>query len=146
MISGIAVTEQTITFPNGFVGIPDWREFVLSRVEERPRLWTLQHMENPEVCFVLMEPFAEGLDYAPALTDGDLAALGAPSVRDVNVYCTVRLDEASGGLTANLLGPLFINRSTGLGVQVVLYDSGYETAHPVQLAEPSSAPVAAGRA
>jgi flagellar assembly factor FliW len=122
-----------VTFPQGFVGIADWQHFSLEPLSDYEGISVLQSTDDPAVCFVLVDPRVADENYQVAPSEGDLAMLEAGPTSTLWVLCTARIAPDSSGMTVNLLGPLLINPEAGLGVQVVLYDSTYGTAHPAVL-------------
>ncbi len=51
----------------------------------------------------------------------------------LDVYCVLSVEEEPFKVTANMLGPILINWEAGLGRQIVLTDSNYNTRHLVAL-------------
>ncbi len=133
-----ATGARTITFPQGFVGLADWREFDLEQAQPGAPVWLLQNVHDSERCFVLIEPAGWWPEYAVPLGAGELSQLGAKGEDEVMILCTTRTND-HGETTANLLGPLAVNLATGVGLQVVLYDSSYTTEHLLPLGEHAAA-------
>lgn len=127
--------EQTparaVEFPEGWVGCPDWKRFTLERPAAIAPLALLNSSEIPELSLPAINPWMIKVDYAPQLTDADQAALGTERPEDLEwlVILNIQMDPLL--ITANLLGPVVINRRTGVGRQVVLSLSGYSALQPV---------------
>ncbi len=118
-------SASILTFPSGLLGFEDLTSFVLlERPEIAPLEW-LQSVDDPQIVFTVMEPKAVFGNYHPELTAEDWQALALPegSPLDVRVLVTVPKDPAK--MTANLLGPLVIDREHGQGRQLVLHASDY---------------------
>lgn len=127
------VTEASrITFTNGLVGQPDWKNFVLIRPEEGP-VQLLQSTEHDELALMVTDPFELIPEYDITLSDDDCAALGLSDNERPILLCTLSLYRDQ--VTTNLIGPLVINQRTGLAKQIVLVDSPYSTRHPVSRLE-----------
>lgn len=122
-----------VIFPNGLVGCPEWRRFVLSTVEELPGLLRMRSLDEPGIEFVLapvLELVPEFLDQLAATDRAALAVLGVGTDERVQLWSTLSVHE-DGSVTANLLGPLVLDFGRGCGTQIVLADSGWGTRHPI---------------
>ena len=128
-----ASSASTIfAFPDGLVGCQDWKNFLLlSDDEEDLPVACLQSIDQPRVRLLVTDPRLIDQNYAINLTDADRSSLDlqAPD-EDTALFCTLSVSQ-DGAITANLLGPLVINKRTRCGRQLVLSDSGYSTRHPV---------------
>jgi flagellar assembly factor FliW len=70
-------------------------------------------------------------DYAPELDDATVERLGLTDAADALILVIVTLGERPADATANLLGPIVINRHTRQAVQAVLAGSGYDLRTPL---------------
>jgi len=117
-------SDPAIIFPDGLVGCPDWKRFVLlvDDEEELP-VAILRSLDNPHVELLITDP---------ALVDPTYASQIVKTVdtQDPVVYCTLTVGD-DGWISANLMGPLVIDPLSRQGRQIVLADSGYSTRHPV---------------
>ena len=123
--------DPALVFPDGLVGCPDWRRFVLMTAEDEDvPVATLASLDHANVALLVTDPRLVAPQYKLNLSAEDRASLGLGEEADPVVYCTLSL-AADGLITANLLGPLVVNPATRHGRQLVLTDSGYSTRHPV---------------
>ena len=123
--------DHALVFPDGLVGCPDWRRFVLMTAEdEELPVASLVSLDDPAVELMVTDPRLVLPDYVLKLSVEDRASIGLQAEMQPAVYCTLTL-AADGLITANLLGPLVVNPRTREGRQFVLTDSGYTTRHPV---------------
>jgi flagellar assembly factor FliW len=115
-----ATSDASIVFPDGLVGCPEWKHFVLL-VEEEEELPValLKSLDFPEVELLVTDPRLLDATYA--------TSIGVDS--NGVVYCTLTVQD--GWITANLLGPLVIDPLTRQGRQLVLTDSAYSSRFPV---------------
>jgi flagellar assembly factor FliW len=130
------VPANEVALPFGLVGFPNHRrmEFVYLP-EQLPFLWMRLHGPEP-LHFIVIEPAGCIADYEPELFDEDAAALGLTGPEDamvLNIVC-LRPDHPHEA-TVNLVGPVIINRRTGVGKQVVLANHGRYSAHHPLLGE-----------
>jgi len=122
-----------VSLPAGLIGFPDHRRMELVYVPDQlPFLW--MHLKGPDpLNFVVVEPKGVVSDYEPEIFDEDAAALGINGPDDAMVLNIVCLDQAHPEkATVNLVGPVVINRRSGVGRQVVLANHGrYSARHPL---------------
>lgn len=99
--------------------------------EESPFRW-LQSLDQPELAFIVVNPFEFFPEYDIELPTPDQRELEIETTEECVVLALVSVPQDNpGGLTANLVAPLVINARTRAGRQVVLYESGYFTKHPL---------------
>ncbi len=124
---------RELHFPAGIVGFPEHRRGeIFHLADQLPFQWLRLHGPDP-LHFVVMDPSGLVADYAPELFDDDAQALGIASADDAQVYniVTVRGGAATTA-TVNLVGPVIINRHTGIARQVVVANHGqYSARHPL---------------
>ena len=59
-------TDELICFPDGLFGFEEEHEFLLIRLEDdEASPFCLQSTKNPEVAFIVLDPFQLVPDYAP---------------------------------------------------------------------------------
>lgn len=117
-------------FPEGMIGLPDCCAFMRFPFDDPdvPFEW-LQCVDEPAVAFLVTDPARFFPDYAVELGPDDLAAIELAGVAAGELRCVVTVPEPLAAMTANLLGPLVLNRQRRLGMQLVLSDSRYATKH-----------------
>jgi len=122
--------EKVIAFPEGLPGFEAEKEFIIinNEDEENPFCW-LQSVSNPDLAFVIVNPFLIFTDYTVDLPETVQEKLKIKDEKDVAVYSIVVVPEDLTKMTANLLGPIVINARERLGKQVILDDSRYTTKH-----------------
>jgi len=122
--------RQRVTFPQGLLGFETLKDYVLYDAERPPFCW-LQSLDNERIAFVLINPFLFRPDYELHIGNGDLAQVGIERPQDALVFAVVTIPRGGGSPTANLQGPLLINRETRQGFQAVLADGRWETRHDI---------------
>ncbi len=122
-------SETLIVFPNGLVGQPDWKRFVLMTPEEDGTIQVLQSVEQAELALMVTNPMQIIANYSVPLSRDERAVLELEADEQPTVLCTISIH--SNLITTNLVGPLVVNSRNGLGAQVVVIDSPYSTRHPV---------------
>ena len=122
--------HQRITFPHGLFGFESFNDYVLLDAEQEPFFW-LQSTDDESVAFVLINPFLFRPDYEMNIENDELLPLGINDPGKAVIFSIVTIPANAGPMTANLQGPLVINRDTHKGVQAVLSDSRWKTKHDI---------------
>ena len=122
--------RQKVRFPSGLFGFEGLREFVLLDAIQQPFYW-LQSLEEPSVAFVLIDPLMFRPDYSPDVEPEEIAEIGVASPADLLVLAIVTIPESQTGMTANLQGPLLLNRRARLGRQSISADPRWGTRHAI---------------
>jgi flagellar assembly factor FliW len=128
--------RQRITFPRGLLGFEKYHDFALLNASQEPFFY-LQSLEAAEIAFILIDPFLFRPDYELDVSDEELGVIGVKDQKDVLVFSLVTIPPTGGPMTANLMGPLVINRDSRQAAQVVLADPRWLTKHDImrELAE-----------
>ena len=127
----IEISENKIVyFQEGIPAFENEKEFVviLNEDKENPFHW-LQSVKNPDLSFVILNPFEIFSDYDILLPETSINKLNIEKEEDVTIYSMVVIPEDIAKMTTNLLGPIVINTKEMLGKQVILDDERYNTKH-----------------
>jgi flagellar assembly factor FliW len=122
--------RQRIKFPVGLFGFESCRDFVILDADRQPFYW-LQSLEVQELAFILVNPFLFRPDYELDISDNELKDIEISSPDKALVFSIVTIPADGGPMTANLQGPLVINRELRIGRQAVLADSRWKTKHNI---------------
>ena len=136
--------RQKIIFPQGLFGFETLKDYLLIDAERQPFYW-LQSMDVEEVAFVLVNPFLFRPDYEIDISNEELAKIGVDQPEKALIFSIVTIPPDGSPMTANLQGPLVINRDNRTGKQAVLDDNRWKTKHDI-MAELSSPSESAGNA
>ena len=128
---------QKITFPQGLLGFESLKEFVLLDAERQPFYW-LQSLDVEQIAFILINPFLFRPDYEMNIDNEELLSIKITDPGKALIFSIVTILSDGSPMTANLQGPLVINRENKQGIQAVLTDSRWKTKHDI-LAELSAA-------
>ena len=126
----IEVDESSLfEFADGLLGLEEsTRSLVLVEQEDTPYFW-LHSTTDPEVAFVVTDPWQFWPDYEIVVPEEVEKELGLTGPEDVGVMVLVSVRPAAEGetptVTANLLGPLVVSSSTRRGRQLVLDNTDY---------------------
>ncbi len=113
--------EEIIKFPDGIFGFEDQKNFVVvgEILKEFPFVW-LQSVDDPNVVFVLTEPFLFVENYDFSLSDEAVSKLEASKAEDLQIYTICVVPDNANDTTINLKSPIAINVEKRIGVQVIL--------------------------
>ena len=122
--------RQKIIFPQGLFGFETLTDYLLIDAERQPFYW-LQSMEVETVAFVLVNPFLFRPDYEIDINNEELSNIGIDQPEKALIFSIVTIPQDGSPMTANLQGPLVINRDNRTGKQAVLADSRWKTKHDI---------------
>jgi flagellar assembly factor FliW len=122
--------KQKINFPQGLFGFEDYKDYTLLDAEHQPFLW-LQSLDDQEIAFILINPFLFRPDYEVNISNEELAEIGVTAAENALIFVIVTIPQDGNSMTANLQGPLVINKETMTGMQAVLSDIRWKTKHDI---------------
>ena len=116
-------------FNSGLPGFPDARRFVLVRLGDELSPFSILRSleEGVDLEFVVTHPALFFPDYEPEIDDEVAGRLELKSADDALLLVIVTVADPVSASTANLLGPIVVNRHTRAAAQAVLGNSGYAT-------------------
>ncbi|MBQ1198272.1 MAG: flagellar assembly protein FliW [Spirochaetaceae bacterium] len=117
-----------IDFPNGLFGFEGYTKFTLIEAEYKPFYW-LQSEQDKTLSFLVVDPFIFFDDYELDIDDNSLKSIEVKTPADVVVLTIITIPGNNGKITANLQGPLVINKTNNLGMQFVLSDPKWTPKH-----------------
>jgi flagellar assembly factor FliW len=121
-----------ITFPAGLPGFPHAHVFQLSAWGGEGTPFSLMtSSDEPDVGFVVVEPWVFYPDYEFELDTSTSERLALSDPGDSIVMCVVTLGERPEDATVNLLGPIVVNRFTHEACQAVLDPSLFNVRAPL---------------
>ena len=126
-----------IRFANGLPGFPDARVFSCDRWggDDSP-FSVLAGKDHDGINFIVVDPVVFFPDYRPDMADDVLARIGVADASRAVMLVILTLGRRPEEATANLLGPLLVNPSTGDAVQAVLTGTDYRVQVPLANASP----------
>lgn len=139
--------SKIITFTEGLLGFNNYKRYhIIQDPDQEPFLW-LQSVEEPDLAFVVVDPFLFFPGYEIEVKPHELNAIHVTDVSKSTVLTIVTIPKNTNDISANLRGPLVFNMDVRLGKQLVLIDDRYDTRHfllrdvPDYLATPPTASV-----
>ena len=126
----IEVEERDIIrFPKGLLGFENRREFILIENPEHQPFVHLQAADDPSLAFIIVNPRRFFPNYKVQVDRPEIAELSVTDLSRVDTWVIVTVPDEIASMSANLQGPLLINRDKNIGKQVVLMRSPYTTRH-----------------
>ncbi|WP_345762638.1 flagellar assembly protein FliW [Diaminobutyricibacter sp. McL0608] len=117
-----------LEFVDPILGMTDLVDFGLTEVEGAERLYSLRSSESPGLRLYVLDG-ATLPDYAPELSDDQVARLELTSPSDAAVY--VVINPAPAAMTVNLLAPIVVNVKTSKAAQFILDDARWGISVPL---------------
>lgn len=127
-------TKQMLRLPLGLLGFEQVKQFILTEnPEEAPFGW-LRVQDDPRLAFLVINPGPIFPWYQPDVAAADVAFLGLDKPEDALIYTIVTL-LPNRPPTANLKGPIVVNRKTSTAKQVIPVNAAeFAVQHPLPVA------------
>jgi len=124
--------RQRIEFPQGLYGFERLSDYVLLDARQRPFYW-LQSLTVKGIAFVLIDPLIVRSDYNPDLDPQDYENLKLTGLDDKRLlqFAIVTIPDNTRGITANLQGPLIINKEIREGRQCISRSNEWHVQHNI---------------
>lgn len=123
----VSVDENHIlNFPEGLFGFELYHNYAIFDSEYSPFMW-MQSLEDSNLAFLIVDPFLICSDYELDVDDKTLLKIGITSPKDVIVMSIVTIPKDGSAVTANLQGPIIINRNNKQCMQAVLNSTQWTT-------------------
>ena len=119
--------------PFGLIGLPKLTSFAFSPIENSWPFMSMKWVGETPLDFVVIDPSGLIPDYEIELSDEDAEALQIRSASDALVLNIVTVHSSRPNfVTVNLVGPVVVNRHTGIGKQIILLNCNqYSSRHPL---------------
>jgi flagellar assembly factor FliW len=118
--------DKLLTIPEGLFGFEQFTKYAIVESEYEPFLW-LQSIEDPNLAFLIVDPFLICGDYETDIDDEMLKKIDITKPEDIIIMTIVTVPGDGSPITANFQGPLVINKSNKQCMQVVLNDNRWTT-------------------
>ena len=125
--------SKIISFPNGIIGFPDLKRFILMFDEEKgtDTIKWLQSIDEPSFAMPVMDPLIVCPDYKPEVDRTTVDIIGELSNDDLLVLVTVTVPHDLKQMTVNLMGPFIINVKECKAVQTIVDNDEYPVKFPI---------------
>lgn len=118
--------RQVLEFPSGLLGFENYKKFALIEENAESVFKWLQSLEEVNLAFVLIQPELFQPNYRPIVPKSELSTIGLHSVEEalIMVIVSIPADDPKK-MTANLQGPILINKTTKIGGQFISRDENH---------------------
>ncbi len=125
--------SKIISFPNGIIGFPDLKKFVLMFDEEKgtDTIKWLQSIDEPSFAMPVMDPLVVCPDYKPEVDRNTVDQIGELDSSDLLILVTVTVPHDLKQMTVNLMGPFIINVKECKAVQTIVDNDDYPVKFPI---------------
>lgn len=121
--------DEIINFPYGLPGFMEEKAFAFLPCEGDNPFAFLQSVTEPNLTFIVVEPFGFFKEYEFEINDQIANELGLGESNPPQILNIVSMPDNPEMMTANLLAPVIINVQSRRAVQFVLEKSSYSTKH-----------------
>ena len=125
--------SNVITVLGGIIGFENYYRFVILDFLKDSQFRWLQSLNDPEIAFVICDPWYFFKDYNFELSDENQNELEIESLNDIVAVAISTIPTDITKTTLNLISPIIINLKKMIGKQVILYNSSYTTTHRIVL-------------
>lgn len=124
--------DKKITFPQGIIGFPDIKDFLLIHDSESNGFirW-MQSIQEPAFAMPVLDPLVVKDDYNPSIEDELLKPLGDIKEENTLVLVTITVPHEIENMTVNLKAPIVINGDNRQAVQLIVDDEQYPVKFPI---------------
>jgi flagellar assembly factor FliW len=129
-----------ILLPHGIIGFGAYKRAELLYLPDHlPFLWMKLHGATDHIHFIVIEPGGIIPGYEPEIFDADAEDLDLRNPAEAMVLNIVTLQRQNPvEATANLIGPVIVNRRTRLGRQLVISNYSRYSAHHALVEQPQA--------
>ena len=120
--------RQKIHFPFGILGFEHLKWYVLLDAAQAPFYW-LQSIEDTNIAFVMIDPLIFRPDYELTVPDEELEEIQIHDSEEILLFAIVTIPENHELMSANLQGPIVINRTAKLGRQLITLNPAWKVKH-----------------
>jgi len=125
--------DRIIAFPRGVLGFDQLRSYLLMDHGDTPIKW-LQSTEDPDVAFMVVDPFLFFPDYVPDISPVEKKLIDIKDPSEVAIMAIMNVQQdRDPPITLNLQAPLIFNAARMTGFQIVMEKSKFGVREAVTL-------------
>lgn len=128
--------DKIITFKNGFLGLENYKKYILLDHPGTDIIKWFQSVENSDIALPVINPVYFFPDYAPKISKTDLETIEIKSPEEALILCIITVPDDPKKITVNLKAPIVINFNKLLADQFVAENDEYKVRQPLQLSKP----------
>ena len=115
--------EDVINFISGIFGFDDYKEYIILKDAPEDDIMFLQSLDNMDLSFVLIDPYAIFINYNPTLQEDDLYDLKSKNETELKYLVIAIITENIKESVVNLKSPIVINPKNRIAKQVILQNT-----------------------
>jgi len=125
--------HQILSLPSGLIGLPRLTSFSIAPIENSWPFMAMNWLGEERMDFIVIDPSGLIPDYEIEVSDEDAETLDLHSAEDALVLNIVTIHSSRPQFaTVNLVGPVVVNRHTGIGKQIIVMNfDRYSSKHPL---------------
>ena len=124
--------DKLINFPQGIIGFPDLRDFLLVHdSESEGGIRWMQSVQEPAFAMPVIDPLIVMPDYNPCIEDDLLGPLGDVKEENTLVLVTITVPHDLEKMTVNLKAPIIINGENRKANQIITEEDKYPVKFPI---------------
>jgi flagellar assembly factor FliW len=113
--------DEVISLDGGLMGFPMSTKYVMFPYADDSSFFWLQSMEEPEIAFIVVNPFDFFNDLVFEVSDDDAASISLERGEDVEIFTLVTIPDGSPAeMRTNLAGPVVVNINNRQGRQILV--------------------------
>ena len=121
------INESEISnFGKGLLGFEDYKRYALLKLDDKTPFRWLHSLDNENLAFIVIEPLQFMFEYNIEISSEDRNPLELADPADALIYVTVSIPEDAEKMTANLQGPLVINKKNKKAAQIISNDPEHD--------------------
>ena len=123
--------EQILDFPQGLLGFPEEKRYALMEYKPDSPFYFLQSLADPDLTFLMINPFAFFNDYEFDMDDALMAEIGVAADNPPTVFNIATVKDKIENMTVNLAGPVLVNLRDRKAAQWVIEKTQFPTRYPL---------------
>ncbi len=122
--------DELIIFDEGILGFEEYKKYIpLAVDDDSGNIISLESVDDDNLTFLLLNPFALNFNYNPILDKDDYKKLETNNDEDLSFYAICVLSDDVEKITVNLKCPIVVNAVTRKAFQVILQSDEYSLRH-----------------
>jgi len=134
--------QKVIGFPQGLIGFPEEKSFVMVNHKGLENLAWLQSVRTPSLALPVVGVQALGPSYPDVSLEDAARRAGLDGNPDDMAALVVLCASPTAPVTVNLVAPILIDAGKWTGVQTILEGTKFSTQEVFQMPKPAAAPQA----
>ena len=123
--------KEVIEFPEGLYGFEEYNRYLYVEGQDDTLFSYLQCLDNTEITFIVANPRQIVKNYMLTVSENEMNGLDMRCEEDLLDYVIITIPDNIEEMSANLLGPIIINKKTKIGKQAISLNPNYTTKYQI---------------